>query len=739
MTNLTSTHKTALLTALGLSFGLSSSLFYSPSIEAAGLLKPHNANYTDLQIKEHHVNVVIEDMYATTTIEQTFHNPNSNDLEAIYSFPVPEKAAVGEFSYWIDGKPVTGEVVEKQQARQIYEQQKAQGNETALVEKDKYKTFDISVFPVKANQDVKIKLVYLQNTQTDTGIGRYVYPLEDGGVDVEKHSFWSRNETVEEAFTFNVKLRTSYPVDGLRMPQHPNAQLQQVAPYEWQAALINQTATQVHNRIDHTISPDLETPDTNTPTHLDLNDETDTKTLNQPTTLTQLNKDILLYWRQAEGLPASVDMISYKEANNSKGTFKLTLTPGTDLPLVTQGRDWVFVLDISGSMQGKFSSLVEGVRQGLGQLPPQDRFKVVLFNNQAQNFTQGYQPADKQTIKRVMTQLDNVQPGNGTNLYAGLKNGIDQLDSDRSTAIILVTDGVANVGETEKSKFLNLLEKRDARLFTFIMGNSANRPLLEEMTRVSNGFAMSISNADDIMGQLMLAKGKMSHAAMRDVSLKVSGVRSKEIVKPRLVNTLYHGQQLTVFGHYYQPGEAEITLTGTVNGKEKSYKTRFMLPEQSTQHPELERLWAYAAIEELQAKIDYLGTDKDAEQAITDTAIEYGLVTDYTSMIVVRDEVFKALNIQRNNQQRVEKEQKARELRAQQPVTAQQNRVDQQQPMFIDSSSAQPNQSQQRASVSPSRSGSGGGAISPWLVILMAASIALVQLSRSHSNRSKDV
>jgi len=123
-----------------------------------------------------------------------------------------------------------------------------------------------------------------------------------------------------------------------------------------------------------------------------------------------------------------------------------------------------------------------------------------------------------------------------------------------------------------------------------------------------------------------------------------------------------------------------------------------MLPEQSTQHPELERLWAYAAIEELQAKIDYLGTDKDAEQAITDTAIEYGLVTDYTSMIVVRDEVFKALNIQRNNQQRVEKEQKARELRAQQPVTAQQNRVDQQQPMFIDSSSAQPNQSQQRAS-----------------------------------------
>ncbi|WP_292953811.1 VIT domain-containing protein, partial [Neptuniibacter sp. UBA847] len=220
---------------VSLSIGLGVMLLDSPAVEAAGLLKPSNSTYSELSIKEHHVNVVIEDMYATTTVEQIFHNPNPQDLEAIYSFPVPAKAAVGEFSYWIDGMPVTGEVVEKKQARQIYEQEKQQGRETALVEKDSYKTFDISVFPVKANQDVKIRLVYLQNTQTDTGIGRYVYPLEDGGVDQEALSFWDRNETVEEQFSFNVKLRTSYPVDGLRMPKHPNASLQQTGAHEWQA------------------------------------------------------------------------------------------------------------------------------------------------------------------------------------------------------------------------------------------------------------------------------------------------------------------------------------------------------------------------------------------------------------------------------------------------------------------------------------------------------------------------
>jgi Ca-activated chloride channel family protein len=698
------THKTTsapLIAALV----LGGSLLAATSADAAGLLKPNNASYADLKIKEHHVNVVIEDMYATTTVEQVFHNPNANDLEAIYSFPVPDKAAVGEFSYWVDGKPVTGEVIEKQRAREIYEQEKQQGREAAIVEKDQYKTFDISVFPVKANQDVKIKLVYLQNTHTDTGIGRYVYPLEDGGVDEQKLSFWDRNEVAEEQFSFNVKLRTSYPVDGLRMPKHPQAALNQINQHEWSAALLNASAV-AHSEDDG------------------ISSQSPSKAAPAAT----LNQDILLYWRHKQDLPASVDMLAYKEPDQKKGTFKLTLTPGSDLPVMSQGRDWIFVLDISGSMHGKFTSLTEGIREGLGKLNPNDRFRIVLFNNQAHSFTKGFLPADQQTITETLKRLDQVQPGNGTNLYAGLKAGIDQLDSDRAAAMVLVTDGVANVGNTQKKQFLKLLENRDLRLFTFIMGNSANRPLLEEMTRVSNGFALSISNSDDIVGQLKLAQGKMAHSSMRDIQIEVDGVRSKELVKPRLSNSLYHGQQLTLFGHYYQPGEAQVRLTGIINGEKKTYTTRFTLPEVATDHPELERLWAFAAIEELNAEMDYLGAEADTEQAIVDTAVEYGLVTDYTSMIVVRDEVFKTLNIQRTNKLRVEKEDQARQHRNTATVTEQMNRVDKQQPMFAKQSDL--NQSQQRQTVTTQRYGNGGGAVSPWLVIFIAASIVLIQLGR---------
>ena len=104
--------------------------------QAAGLMTPKNSSLPALDIKTHDVKVVIEDGYAITTVEQRFHNPHPRDLEALYSFPVPEHAAVAEFTVWIDGKPVVGEVLEKKQARKVYEEEKQAGRDAGLTEKN---------------------------------------------------------------------------------------------------------------------------------------------------------------------------------------------------------------------------------------------------------------------------------------------------------------------------------------------------------------------------------------------------------------------------------------------------------------------------------------------------------------------------------------------------------------------------------------------------------------------------
>lgn len=656
-------------------------LAFSGSFEesrAAGLLTPSDGSTPALQIKSHDVKIVIQDGYAITSIEQVFHNPHNMDLEAIYSFPVPEKAAVSELTYWIDGQPITGEVLEKQQARTVYEDQKAQGREAAITEQDSYKTFDVSVTPVRANDDVRIRLGYMQPAHIDTGIGRYVYPLQENTVDEQKLAFWTANESVQERFSFDMTLRSSYPVEAVRLPKHPQASVTQTAEGDWNIRIESNgipSASPMSAEDDVIMNEGFQPVDEEgKPVSLP------NRSVASKKSSYELNTDIVMYWRLKEGLPGSVDMVTYKPDPSKKGVFMMTVTPGDDLKPITEGRDFVFVLDKSGSMRsGKFITLAHGVEQALQKMRPEDRFRIVLFDNTAREITNGFVNATPDQIASYISQLKATQSDGGTNLYAGLDMSLRHLDEDRTSTILLVTDGVANVGITQQKDFLKLVEQQDVRLHIFIMGNSANRPLLEAITKRSGGSSMSVSNSDDIVGAVMNAASRITHESMHDVDVVIKGVQT-ELVSPVTIGSLYRGEQLVIFGHYRGAGQADVTLNAKVSGQPVAYKTNFAFPETSTENPELERLWAFAKIEDLMQEIQDFGGDADLKQAVTDLAVEYSLVTPFTSMVVVREEVFKQLGIERLNQKRLTNEQQAQAQRLAQPVK--QHRADHAKPMF---------------------------------------------------------
>lgn len=728
------------------------SMIVSSVSMAAGLLIP-NDQKNSLSIKSHNVEVMIEDNLAITQIEQVFLNHLSQDTEAHYAFPVPKGAVVGEFTYWVDNVPIHAEVVEKERARDVYQKEKQAGREAALVEKDSYKKFDVLVTPVRAGQDVRIRLVYLQHLGIDLGVGRYVYPLEDGGTDVsQRNSFWQGGETVKEDFSFMIDVRSSYPVENMRFASHANASVINMTAHEWRGKIAsNIGAGNVKaNSPDGYLSAQ-------TSTHADgsspmrekapksassvnwLNEkrsssshahtqESETYT---PSTMPvnsggvyDLNKDIVVYWRHQQGLPAAVDLSQYKAKNNaseskssrSKGTFSLVITPGESLPLISQGRDWTFVLDTSGSMQAKLATLVEGIKQALGKLHTNDRFRVVLFNDNAFELVPDFIEASSQNIQSALNFIGNLNASGGTNLYAGLKNGLSKLESDRISAVVLVTDGVANVGVTARKAFFKLLDNKDVRLFTFVMGNSANEPLLSSLTKYSNGFAQSVSNSDDIIGQIMWASEKVKYQALHDVEIKITGVKTTDIT-PKRIGTIYRGQQIQVLGHYWGEGEANVTITGKVSGQEKKWTADVNFAD-DVSLPELERLWAFATIKDLETQMEKVGEHKDTKQAIRDIALEYGLVTDYTSMIVVREEAFKQYNIERKNHERINKEQQARQMRQAQPV--------QSTPKPKNNSYAQSR---------PTFSGGGsGGSIHVWMILLLGG----IALFARKVNRQKE-
>jgi Ca-activated chloride channel homolog len=205
--------------------------------QAAGLLTPADGTLPALTIRDHQVDVLVQDGYAVTTVEQIFHNPHGQDLEATYSFPVPEHGSVAELTLWIDNTPVTGEVLPKERAEEVYQAERTAGRDAGIATKDAYRSFDVRVDPVRAGQETRVRLVYLQPIVIDHGIGRYVYPLEEGGVDEAKLAFWTASTEVTERFSFDLRLRSGYPVEAVRMPNVGGALVNKLDEQRWDISL----------------------------------------------------------------------------------------------------------------------------------------------------------------------------------------------------------------------------------------------------------------------------------------------------------------------------------------------------------------------------------------------------------------------------------------------------------------------------------------------------------------------
>ncbi|MCB1124357.1 MAG: hypothetical protein KJT03_22585, partial [Verrucomicrobiae bacterium] len=299
----------------------------------------------------------------------------------------------------------------------------------------------------------------------------------------------------------------------------------------------------------------------------------------------------------------------------------------------------------------------------------------------------------------------------GTNLYAGLDRGLQSLDSDRVTSFILVTDGVTNTGIVERDKFARLMSQADIRFFGFLLGNQSNWPLLEMVCHSTGGYYQQVSNSDDIIGQILLAKNKVLHESIHDFDLQIKGGGVFD-VSPTQVKKVLYGQQLVFFGRYSDPGMAKLEIRARISGKDEVYRTEFNFPDLETDNPEIERLWAQNRIQQLEMeKTTGRVSMEETDSAITDLALQYQLVTDYTSMLVLSDEQFQRYNIDRRNLNRMQIESQAVQQRSQLPAVN--YRVDQNQPAFGNGS--------QGASLNGGGSGgSGAGAISPWIACMLA-------------------
>lgn len=648
----------------------------TPSARAAGILTPRGAPQLPIQIKDHHVEIVINNGFARTEVQQTFSNPNTNELEAIYSFPLPKSASLSEVTVFADEKEIHGEVLEKKEANKIYDDEKRSGNSTGKADKNGFQSFDFAVSPVRAQSDTRIRFVYYQPLEIDTGVGRYLYPLEDGGTDDAGRNFWERNEKVEGTLSIHLELKSAWPVSEVRAPGlEGSAVTQKLGEGHYKLTCERQSVS--------------------------------------------LNRDFVFYYRLQDNLPGRVELIPYRADASKPGTFMMVVTPGLDLQPIQHGADYTFVLDVSGSMQTKLHTLGRGVSKALKSLKPEDRFRLVTFSDHAADLTGGFKNATPENVSSAVQEVEALHVQGGTDVYAGLQLGLADLNADRATSLVLVTDGVANRGIVSPSEFHKLMKRYDVRVFGFLMGNSGNWPLMRTICGATGGFYAGISNDDDIIGQLMLARSKITHECLHDATLKISGVKVFDKTDD-FIGKVYRGQQLVIFGRYDHGGKATVTLNTKLTGADKTYETTFDFPEIDKDNPEIERLWALDRIQMFEDKQNAgLMPESEAKYAIVQLGIAYQLVTDETSMVLLSDEAFAKRGIDRRNQTRVAEERRAQALRSSQPIKN--YRVDQTAPMFPQNAP------------SLGHGGGGGGGSGPVGPLFLAL---LLALRRFRSKRS---
>jgi len=654
--------------------GLIAAWIIPSALFAAGTLTPSASTDQPIRIESHDVRVVINNGFAQTAVEQTFFNPNDRDLEAIYSFPLPKSGSLSEVTIWSGELELQGEVLPREQAQTIYEEERDQGHDAGLATKNAYQTFDFRVSPVRAGDRTRIRFVYYQPIELDTGVGRYLYPLEDGGTDdSEAKAFWVTHEEVDGAMTFEVELKSASPVADVRLPGFSDASIEELGPGHFRARIDRQAVS--------------------------------------------LNRDVVFYYRLEEGLPGRLEVIPYRPDASEPGTFMMVLTPGVDLAPLTGGSDYSFVLDVSGSMSGKIATLADAVSRAIGELRPEDRFRIVTFNNRARRFTKGWVSATPENVERTVRELQGLRSDGGTDMHEGLSLGVRDLDDDRATSLILVTDAVTNQGVLNPKRFHELMKQTDVRFFGFLLGNNANWPLMETVCEASGGFWTQISNADDILGQIVLAKGKVTHEALHDAEIEIRGVDTFED-SAGAVGKVYRGEQVVVFGRYRKPGKAKVELRARLTGKDEIYRTTVEFPEIDTDNPELERLWALHRIEsfEQQTRAGLL-PESELTDITRQLGVDYQLVTDETSMVVLTEAAYQARGIDRKNQRRVSREREAQARRASQPVRD--YRADAAEPMFTGEAHS---------------TGNGAGALDPFSVglalLLGGAGVAAARRKR---------
>ncbi|MEP3482418.1 MAG: VIT domain-containing protein [Fuerstiella sp.] len=569
---------------------------------------PNGTKQVPVPLKHTAVVGNIDGYIASVNVTQQFQNPYDSKIEASYVFPLPQNAAVNEFVMTVGDRKIRGIIREKEKAKQIYEAAKRQGHVASLMTQQRPNVFTQKVANIEPGKQIDIEIRYFNTLRYDDGAYEFVFPMVVGP-----------RFNPSSGDGIGAVARTDQGTSG------QSTEVQYLAPNERSGHDVSVTVN---------INAGIQIEDVNCINHAIETKQSSscyrTVTLSERDRIP--NKDFVLRYQVASDRIKTA-MLTHDDENGQY--FTMMVYPPKSLASVQRSpMEMVFVLDCSGSMRGApMKQAKAAIRHALQSLTDRDTFQIIRFSNNASQL--GSEPllATTANVQRGLSYLGSLSGTGGTRMIEGIKAALDfPHDEGRFRLVSFMTDGYIG---NEQQILTTLHEKLgSSRIFSFGVGSSPNRFLMNRMASLGKGAVAYLSLNDDAVKIVNKFNDQISHPAMTDLTIDWGNMNVTDVYPSRLPDLIV-GRPVVLTGRFNgQPGTVKIN--GRVDMEPASFDVAIDEDEDSKKHEGIAAVWARLKIKDLMLqKAQVPAASDEIENAVKETALAYNLMSSFTSFVAV--------------------------------------------------------------------------------------------------------
>ena len=569
--------------------------------------KRDRIRFIPLPLKHTAVDAAINGYIGTVNVKQAYENPYDTKIEAVYVFPLPEKAAVSEFLMVIGDRTIRGILREKEEAVAIYKEARRQGFQASLLVQRRPNIFEQKVANIEPGKAIDIDITYFHTLAYKDGWYSFVFPTVVGP-------------------RYNPPGYPD-PVDAVPRGDGSNGlgtTVEYLRPNERSGHDIS-----INVRLD----AGVEIEDVKASHGVDVSrDGERTAVVKLKNESTIPNRDFVLDFRVA-GERLKSNLLTHRDPETGEGYFTLMVIPPKDSTFVSrQAMEMVFVVDCSGSMSGQpLQQAKDAVLVALDRLGPDDTFQIIRFSDTASQF--GAKPvlATERNLTAARNFVSGLRSDGGTEMINGVKAALDfPHDPSRYRFVTFMTDGYIG----NERDILAAVHSRigASRIFSFGVGNSVNRYLMQRMAEAGRGVVAYLGLNDSARTVMDDFFARVSRPALTDIEVDWGGMAVTEVY-PAALPDLFVGRPLVVTGKFAGDRKA-VRVLGSSGGERLTLMSAQDVD--GSAGSSLAKVWARLRIADLANRQTWAG-DPHGElgDAIRNTALRYQLVSNYTSFVAV--------------------------------------------------------------------------------------------------------